>query len=96
MNWRLVSFVFACVTFCFVMSSVDASAATDNVSGLNTWLDSGVDSVMTLAQYNSDESSSGGSTRVRTRGMGKLIGLVIAGVIALGSFVMKMFRGNNE
>jgi hypothetical protein len=96
MNWRLLSFVIACVTFGFAINSVDASAATDNVSGVNTWVDSGVDSVLTLAQYNSDDSSSGGSTRVRSRGMGKLIGLAIAGIIALGSFVMKMFRGNNE
>ena len=49
-------------------------------------------STMTTFAQTSDDNS-GGSTRVRTRGIGKLIGLVVVGVLALGRFVFKLFRG---
>ena len=52
-------------------------------------------SATALAQYDSDSQSSSGSTRVRTRGLGKLIGLVVAGIVGLFSFVFKLFRGND-
>lgn len=44
-----------------------------------------------LAQYNDDSSS--GSTRVRTRGIGKLIVLVIAGVVGVGGWIIRKIRG---
>jgi hypothetical protein len=48
------------------------------------------DSLLTLAQDDSDNS---GGTRIRGRSVGKLIGLAVAVVIGIGSFIMKMFRG---
>lgn len=51
-----------------------------------------VNALPTLAQA-SDDSSSGGSTRVRTRGIGKLIGLVVVGLLAAGKFIIGMFTG---
>lgn len=52
-------------------------------------------SVLAQAYSDSSDSSYSGSTRVRTRGLGKVIGLVIAGIVALGSFAMKLFRGKD-
>lgn len=52
-------------------------------------------SILAQAYSDSSNSSSSGSTRVRTRGLGKVIGLAIAGIVALGSFVVKLFRGRN-
>ena len=91
MSWRLISVVFGCVMFCIAVDSLEAAAASQDSASPGAYLSSGVESVMTLAQDDSDGSS--GSTRVRTRGVGRLIGLAIAGIIALGSFVMKLFRG---
>ena len=39
------------------------------------------------------EDSSSGSTRVRTRGIGKLIVLVIAGVVGVGGWIIRKVRG---
>jgi hypothetical protein len=39
------------------------------------------------------EDSSGGSTRVRTRGIGKLIVLVIAGVVGVGGWIIRKIKG---
>ena len=47
----------------------------------------------TLAQSSYESESSGGSTRVRTRGIGKLIGLVVVGLLAAGKFIFGMFTG---
>ena len=44
-----------------------------------------------LAQYNDD--SSGGSTRVRTRGVGKLIYLAIAVVVGVGGWIVRKIKG---
>ncbi len=49
-----------------------------------------------LAQSAGNSESSGGSTRVRTRGLGKLIGLVVLGLLAAGKFMMGFFTGGNR
>ena len=50
----------------------------------------------TLAQSSNETNSSGGSTRVRTRGIGKLIGLVVVGLLAGGKFIIGLFTGGGR
>ncbi len=89
MNWRLICVVAAVAAFCVVSFPFETVTAGQDATETHSFLTAGVDSVLTLAQ--DDESS--GSTRSSRRGTGKLIGLAIAGIIGLGSFVIKMFRG---
>lgn len=81
-----------------VAAGMESVAATEVPVSVSQWSEASsasLESVTTLAQYDSDSQSSSGSTRIRTRGIGKLIGLVIAGIIGLFSFVVKLFRGND-
>ena len=41
-------------------------------------------------------SSSSGSYRIRTRGLGKLIGLVVFGALAVGGWLVRMISGGGE
>lgn len=89
MKWcipLLTLVLMACM--CGFMSSTVVASTADSITSLD--LNDAV-SCLSLAQDDSDSEYSG-STRVRTRGLGKLIGLIIAGIIGLASFIMKMFR----
>ena len=93
MKWCVSFFVLVLMGCVFASTSSTAVAAsTDSAVSLDL-ADAG--SYLTLAQNDSDSGYSG-STRVRTRGVGKLIGLVIAGIIGLASFIMKLFRGGDS
>lgn len=79
-----------------VVAGVESVAATEVPVFVSQWSEASsvsLESVSTLAQYDSDSQSSSGSTRFEHSG--KLIGLVIAGIIGLFSFVVKLFRGND-
>ncbi len=65
------------------------SVAIERVAAMNSI----VHASSTLAQSSYDSESSGGSTSVRTRGIGKLIGLVVVGLLAAGKFLMGLFTG---
>lgn len=93
MKWCVSFFVLVLIGCIFASTSSPAVASPADAVVSIDMADAG--SYVMLAQDDSDSSSSG-STRVRTRGMGKLIGLVIAGIIGLASFIMKMFRGGDS
>ena len=93
MKW-CVSFLVLVLVGCLCAStSSTAVASTPDATISVDMADAG--SYLMLAQDDSDSGYSG-STRVRTRGLGKLIGLVIAGIIGLASFIMKLFRGGDS
>ena len=71
------------------VSSRTQSVAIERVVVMNSI----VSGSNTLAQSSYESESSGGSTRVRTRGIGKLIGLVVVGLLAAGKFIFGMFTG---
>ena len=90
MTLRLMLFSLICVITVIVLGTTEVSASTEISESPLTLSSVDYDAVLTLAQDDSDNS---GGTRIRGRSVGKLIGLVIAVVIGIGSFIMKMFRG---
>ena len=90
MTLRLMLFSLICVITVIVLGTTEVSASVDISESPLTLSSVDYDAVLTLAQDDSDNS---GGTRIRGRSVGKLIGLVIAVVIGIGSFIMKMFRG---
>ena len=90
MTLRLMLFSLICVAAVVVLGTTEVSASTEISESPLTLSSVDYDAVLTLAQDDSDNS---GGTRIRGRSVGKLIGLVIAVVIGIGSFIMKMFRG---
>jgi hypothetical protein len=90
MTLRLMLFSLICVVTVVVVGTTDVSASVDISESPLTLSSIDYDAVLTLAQDDSDNS---GGTRIRGRSVGKLIGLAVAVVIGIGSFIMKMFRG---
>lgn len=89
MKWRVSVAVLVLISgICALMSSTVFASTTDSVLSLDL---ADAASCLSFAQSDSNSEYSG-STRVSTRGVSKLIGLVIAGIIGLASFVIKMFR----
>lgn len=95
MRLTCLAAVFILVGSAAGMESVFATEVPASVVPLGDVSSVSFKSATTLAQYDSDSQSSSGSTRIRTRGLGKLIGLVIAGIVGLVGFVIKLFRGND-
>lgn len=91
MTLRLMLFSLICVITVIVLGATDVSASVEISESPLTLSSIDYDTVLTLAQDDSEDS--GGSTRIRGRSVGKLIGLAVAAVIGIGSFIMKMFRG---
>jgi hypothetical protein len=90
MTLRLMLFSLICVVTVVVVGTTEVSASVDISESPLTLSSVDYDTVLTLAQDDSDNS---GGTRIRGRSVGKLIGLAVAVVIGIGSFIMKMFRG---
>lgn len=91
MTWRMVLFSLICVTTVVALVTTEVSASVE-ISGRPFAVAAvDYDAVLTLAQDDSDDS---GGTRIRGRSIGKLIGLAVAVVVGIGSFIMKMFRGD--
>lgn len=90
MTLRLMLFSLICVLAVAVLGTTELSASLDISESPLTLSSVDYDAVLTLAQ---DDSDNAGGTRIRGRSVGKLIGLAVAVVIGIGSFIMKMFRG---
>lgn len=90
MTLRLMLFSLICVFTVAVLGTTEVSASVDISESPLTLSSVDYDALLTLAQDDSDNS---GGTRIRGRSFGKLIGLAVAVVIGIGSFIMKMFRG---
>lgn len=90
MTLRLMLFSLICVLAVAVLGTTELSASVDISESPLTLSSVDYDAVLTLAQ---DDSDNAGGTRIRGRSVGKLIGLAVAVVIGIGSFIMKMFRG---
>ena len=90
MTLRLMLFSLICVFTVAVLGTTEVSASVDISESPLTLSSVEYDSLLTLAQDDTDNS---GGTRIRGRSVGKLIGLAVAVVIGIGSFIMKMFRG---
>ena len=90
MTLRLMLFSLICVATVVVFGTAELSASVEASESPLTLSSVNYDAVLTLAQ---DDSDSSGGTRIRGRSVGKLIGLAVAVVIGIGSFIMKMFRG---
>ena len=90
MTLRLMLFSLICVFTVAVLGTTEVSATVDISESPLTMSSVEYDSLLTLAQDDTDNS---GGTRIRGRSVGKLIGLAVAVVIGIGSFIMKMFRG---
>lgn len=90
MTLRLMLFSLICVLTVAVLGTTELSASVDISESPLTLSSVDYDAVLTLAQ---DDSDNAGGTRIRGRSVGKLIGLAVAVVIGIGSFIMKMFRG---
>lgn len=91
MTLRLMLLSLICLVTVVVVGAPDVSASVEISDGPLTLSSVDYDTLLTLAQDDSEDS--GGSTRIRGRSVGKLIGLAVAAVIGIGSFIMKMFRG---
>ncbi|MEZ6060496.1 MAG: hypothetical protein R3C19_09055 [Planctomycetaceae bacterium] len=96
MKLRLVTLVLAAVLGMTAAnaSSVSVAPPTSAVIHATSVTQPLARSGITLAQ--SDNGESGGSTRIRTRGLFKLVALVVVGLAAAGRFIMKMFTGGGE
>jgi|GEM_PF-4111734 hypothetical protein len=92
MTLRLMLFSLICVAIIAILGTTELSASVKVSESPLTLASVDYDSLLTLAQDDSDNS---GGTRIRGRSVGKLIGLAVAVVIGIGSFIMKMFRGEN-
>ena len=90
MTLRLMLFSLICVFTVAFLGTTEVSASVDISESPLTLSSVDYDAVLTLAQ---DDSDNAGGTRIRGRSVGKLIGLAVAVVIGIGSFIMKMFRG---
>ena len=90
MTLRLMLFSLICVLTVAVLGTTEVSASIELSESPLTLSSVDYDAVLTLAQDDSDNS---GGTRIRGRSVGKLIGLAVAVVVGIGSFIMKMFRG---
>ena len=90
MTLRLMLFSLICVVTIVVLGTTEVSSAVEIAKNTLTSSSVDYDAVLTLAQDDSDNS---GGTRIRGRSAGKLIGLAVAVVIVIDSFIMKMFRG---
>ena len=93
MKWCVSFFVLVLIGCIFASTSSPAVASPADAVVSIDMADAG--SYVMLAQDDSDSSSSS-SSRVSGRGMRKLIGLAIAVVIGLASFILKMFRGGDS
>jgi hypothetical protein len=90
MTLRLLLFSLIFVVIVAIFGTTELSASVEVSESPLTLASVDYDSLLTLAQDDSDNS---GGTRIRGRSVGKLIGLAVAVVIGIGSFIMKMFRG---
>lgn len=90
MTLRLMLFSLICVVTAVVLGTTEASASVEISKSPLMLTSVDYDAVLTLAQDDSDNS---GGTRIRGRSITRLIGLAIAVVVGIGSFIMKMFRG---
>jgi hypothetical protein len=93
MKWCVSFFVLVLIGCIFASTSSPAVASPADAVVSIDMADAG--SYVMLAQDDSNSSSSN-SSHVSGRGMRKLIGLAIAVVIGLGSFILKMFRGGDS
>ena len=93
MKWCVLLCVLL-ITTCFVVTTSPDAVASISEGGVSADLgDAGA--FLTLAQAESGSTYSG-SSRSRNRGIGKLIGLVVVGVLALGRFIFRMLRGGDS
>lgn len=90
MTLRLMLLSLMCLVTSMIFGTTEVAASVEISDSPLTLSSFDYDAVLTLAQDDSDNS---GGTRIRGRSVGKLIGLVVAAIIGIGSFIMKMFRG---